>query len=501
LAKFAGGTLIMYTGAGHSAWEIGDVDVFIHDGVYHLFHLIIPNHDYIAHAVSTDGISWRRVDNALFVGHPGAWDDDMLWTMHVTRNRGRFEMLYTGLRRSDRGRLHGIGMAVSDDLLTWEKVIPHGWPLYPDGRHYETIEDCARGWTSFRDPYRFEWDGGQYMLFSARALNGPVSRRGCVGIARETPGGYEQLPTLHYPRMYDDVECPCLFDLNGRLYLIGSIREDVKVRYWVADGLFEPFRSFHSDVLLPQGNYAGRVVRDGDHRLLYTFYYADRAVNSLRVLPPPKEIDTDSDGRLILRSYYRWAEKVRSVVHQPEFTHPKGLLGNRRATMTIEPNRWTFSSASEYELFAFRKPAQSLIWEGTLTLEGLGKCGLLMDCDEEGNGYYFPFDFVSGLVRVRRWGFNPNDTRNNFVYDNLQSAQFKPSPTNTLRFRLVWYGNYIELSIDGIVVLTLIDYRFQGELMGIYSASSLIVLRDSHIEVLQQPVDEYGSQEPVLGPE
>ena len=52
-----------------------------------LFHLIIPNHDYIAHAVSKDGISWKRVKNALFVGDPGEWDDDMLWTMHVCEDR------------------------------------------------------------------------------------------------------------------------------------------------------------------------------------------------------------------------------------------------------------------------------------------------------------------------------------------------------------------------------------------------------------------------------
>ena len=46
----------MYSGGGFSKWEIGDIDVFIHNGKYHLFHLIIPNHDYIAHATSEDGI-------------------------------------------------------------------------------------------------------------------------------------------------------------------------------------------------------------------------------------------------------------------------------------------------------------------------------------------------------------------------------------------------------------------------------------------------------------
>ena len=51
----------MYSGSGFKDWEIGDVEVHLHNGIYHLFHLIIPNHDYIAHAVSKDGISWERI--------------------------------------------------------------------------------------------------------------------------------------------------------------------------------------------------------------------------------------------------------------------------------------------------------------------------------------------------------------------------------------------------------------------------------------------------------
>jgi beta-fructofuranosidase len=82
----------MYSGSGYSDWEIGDITVIIDNGVYHLFHLIIPNHDYIAHAVSSDGISWKRVKNPLFFGHTGEWDEDMLWTMHVVKKGERFEI-------------------------------------------------------------------------------------------------------------------------------------------------------------------------------------------------------------------------------------------------------------------------------------------------------------------------------------------------------------------------------------------------------------------------
>jgi beta-fructofuranosidase len=113
----------MYAGSGFKDWEIGDVEVHVNNGTYHLFHLIIPNHDYIAHAVSKDGITWDRVNNALFVGHPGAWDDDMIWTMDVDDcDEGGFEMYYTGLHIKEKGVNQKIGKAVSKDLITWDKV-------------------------------------------------------------------------------------------------------------------------------------------------------------------------------------------------------------------------------------------------------------------------------------------------------------------------------------------------------------------------------------------
>jgi len=120
----------MYSGAGYSDWEIGDVDIFIDDdGTYHLFHLIIPNHDYIAHAVSKDCITWERAKNALFVGDPGDWDDDMLWTMHVSKCSEGYEMFYTGLQLKDRGKVQKIGRAVSKDLMVWNKDISGKYPV------------------------------------------------------------------------------------------------------------------------------------------------------------------------------------------------------------------------------------------------------------------------------------------------------------------------------------------------------------------------------------
>ncbi|HAH48553.1 MAG TPA: glycosyl hydrolase, partial [Planctomycetaceae bacterium] len=109
----------MFSESTWSRKSIGDVDVVYHDGLYHLFHLVLPNHDFIAHAISDNALNWRRVDNALFIGDPGNWDDLMLWTMHVTpdpHEPGRWGMFYTGISRRDQGKVQRIGLACSEDL-------------------------------------------------------------------------------------------------------------------------------------------------------------------------------------------------------------------------------------------------------------------------------------------------------------------------------------------------------------------------------------------------
>lgn len=490
----------MYSGSGFSDWEIGDITVIIHDGVYHLFHLIIPNHDYIAHAVSNDGISWKRVKNALFVGDPGEWDDDMLWTMHVSEKVGKtkaagFEMYYTGLQRKDRGVISRIGLAESHNLLDWKKTKKKFLPIEPKGIYYETSNTNPRKWLSFRDPFRFDYNGEAYLLICARSIYGPVSRRGCVGLVKIKNKIFELLPPLLYPMVYDDIECPCVFELNGKFYLLGSIREDIKIRYWFAPHFFGEYHSFHSDVLLPQGNYAARIVRDGDHLLVYNFFYAYDNINAMRVLPPPKELNTDKDGRLLLKSYYRWEQMVQKTLHQPEIRIIEHVLSNPTAFSNIEPGKWTCGSRSGYEIFCFQKPSPCFIWEGLLTIEGMGKLGLVCDMDKEGNGYYISFDVLNGLLQIRAWGFNPLNTRHNFIFNDIQSGVFNISGKKSFHFRLIRYGNYIELSINEEVKLTLIDYTYSGNGIGLYSASSVISLQHSTLKVLPDPKEEYASQE------
>jgi beta-fructofuranosidase len=183
------------------------------------------------------------------------------------------------------------------------------------------------------------------------------------------------------------------------------------------------------------------------------------------------------------------------AIKQTEFGAVRQLFSNPTATFSAGGTKLTCGSRSGYEIFSISRPSKSFIWEGTLSVEGMGKLGLVSDVDAEGSGYFISFDVKNGLVQIRSWGFNPVNSRQNFIFSNIQSGIFSVTDLKSFHFRLIRYGHYIELSINGIVKLTLIDYTFTSGDIGLYSASSVIALRDSTLSILPDPEDEYASQQ------
>ena len=55
----------MFTETDGSRKTLGDVDVIYHDRVYRLLHLVLRNHGYIAHAVSTNAVAGRALGTMI----------------------------------------------------------------------------------------------------------------------------------------------------------------------------------------------------------------------------------------------------------------------------------------------------------------------------------------------------------------------------------------------------------------------------------------------------
>jgi len=488
----------MYAGFGFRAFEIGDVDVVYHEGIFHLFHLVLPNHDFIAHATSTDGLTWRRVENALFISDPDAWDDDMLWTMQVTpdpHNAGSWRMFYTGLSMRERGRIQRIGLAVSTDLYRWEKVSGAGYPLEARSPQYESTVDEGRGWVSFRDPFYLRRNGRGYLLAAGRIASGPVIRRGCVAVAEEVaPDRFELRPPLYHPGRYDDIEVPGLIEIDGRYYLIGSVREDVKVHYWYADDFAGPYRNFHDNVLLPQGNYAARVWYHDqtDTWLVWNFFFREASVRGEHLLPPPKEIAVMDSGRLRMRSYRGFDSKVTTVARGGALMPLEPLFGHPGATCEDDPAGCTLEAPSGFEAFVLPGVHRDYRVSGTIRLDGDGKLGLVMHLNDDGDGYYLSIDPFKGVTQFRTWSHNPGaGIEEAFEYRQLQ-ASFHIPREGPIPFSLISYGTYCELSLYGYVVLTLSDERRRQGRVGLYAESSRLRVSDLVLETLSRPSDPYG---------
>lgn len=481
----------MYTGYGFRDFEIGDVDVVKQDGIYHLFHLTLPNHDYIAHAISEDGLTWRRVKNALFISDPVAWDDDMLWTMHISPDPyrpGEWRMFYTGLCMEERGRIQRIGLARSKDLYHWEKVVSDAYPLEASGSHYEHSLDEGRHWVSFRDPYYFQDDGRTYLLAAARVNHGPIIRRGCVFLAEETAESqWESHSPLFHPMRYDDMEVPNAVKLDGRYYLIGSIREDVKVHYWYADSFKGPYHNFADNVLLPQGNYAARICWDEDRYLIWNFFYKGLTTRSPHLMAPPKELVVDEQGELRLQSFSGFAKLVSKTLDIDDLTPLETLFDNPHAAGAVDDASCWFGCESGFEAFLLQGDYKDFMLTGELNLEGKGKCGLVLRVDDKGDGYYLSLDLYKGIAQIRAW-YHCEDggIEESFHYEQLQAAHYVPT-NDPHGFCLLAYEQYLEFSLNGYVLLTLADSEFHQGRVGFYVESARVRVDDLELNVCERP--------------
>lgn len=237
----------------------------------------------VGHAVSTDLRGWTLEADALVPADEPAWDDQAIWTGSTVRgDDGRWHLFYTGISRARGTAWQQIGVAVSDDLVTWRRL-GDGPVLSPDPRWYE-VGDPAWRETAWRDPWVFRGPEGDgwHMLFTARAREGDPRERGVVGHATSQDlKNWTVQPPLSEPSGFAQLEVIQTSVVDGRHVLLFSCgpaelgparvaayeRGDV----YLADagGLLGPFDIGGARAVGPAGLYAARIVLDhGSPRLI-----------------------------------------------------------------------------------------------------------------------------------------------------------------------------------------------------------------------------------------
>jgi beta-fructofuranosidase len=133
-------------------------------------------------------------------------------------------MYYTALStRPGHGlRDQRLGLAESDDLMTWRRVGDR--PVAPpDPRWYRVLDVDPHASETWRDPFVFRDPGGDgwHMLIAARQPGAPRLRDGILGHARSADGlRWELGPPVAGPGGFGEVEVAQVRELDGRPLLV-----------------------------------------------------------------------------------------------------------------------------------------------------------------------------------------------------------------------------------------------------------------------------------------
>ncbi len=256
--------------------------------------------------------------DALAPGPRGTWDDLATWTGSVIEHDGRWYMLYTGISRADDGLIQRIGLAVSDDLMTWRKH-PGNPVIEADGRWYELLDLASWRDQSWRDPWLFRGyrDGAFHVLITARAAAGAADGRGVVAHATSADlVRWQVLPPVTAPGDFAQVEVPQLVELGGRRHILFSVHAEDHSRLRVSrlgpgqGGTFiftsgtqgDAFRPSAAPIVPEDGPlgrlYAGKLVqpRPGDWRFLA--FRAELGDTFIGELTDALPVHQHPDGRL-----------------------------------------------------------------------------------------------------------------------------------------------------------------------------------------------------------
>jgi beta-fructofuranosidase len=179
-------------------------------------------HASIGHAVSHDLRNWVMLPDALRPAPVPAWDDYTVWTGNVVRGRRHWHLLYTGTSHADGGLVQRVGHAVSNDLITWERV-DDGLAFELDARWYETLDTAIWHDQAWRDPVVLLVDDEWNALVTARLPAGDTNTRGTIGRATSADlATWVVCPPLTGPTPFGHLEIPDVCSLADRWYLLFS---------------------------------------------------------------------------------------------------------------------------------------------------------------------------------------------------------------------------------------------------------------------------------------
>ncbi len=488
----------MYRPSSFNQQELGDVEVIYHNDTIHLFHLCLPSHDKVAHLISTDGIRWKELEPAIATGNPGEFDDDMIWTMGITKYKDKFYMHYTGLSSTESGRVQRTGLAVSDDLIHWRKV--SNKPVIAPAKPYERKLRERQVAVSWRDPKIYYENGRFYCLICAREDAGPFLYRGSagLGISDDLIHWKIEKPILA-PREYYDLECPQLIKIGKWYYILAGIMEDSTQRYWLAKTLKGPYHTPLNNLLAPKGHYAGKICKVGNEWWYFCWHAIisdgpDPAGNYLpentytRYIPTPLIVNQRPDGTLFLSSNPNWTKFYQKKISL-KFQLQK-VLKNAHSVVKTDSQNVTLSSSVGREMVLSRSALKNFSFQAKMHINAT-KAGIGFHIDPgQADGYFIEICPSTNQIKLVKHLLTIRNDRNYwFNYEVLQEAFYKfNSDTPTFEFHLQVVDGEIEFSINRQVIISKISFARQVGKLGFWVTSGKAKINSPTLHSIRSPL-------------
>ncbi len=466
---------------------VGDTIPFAHDGKFYIYYLhderkgnTQDEYGYRTSwnlLITEDGVNVKDCKVVLPVGEYDDADYACYTGSVIEGNDGNFHMFYTAQNNynpkyhRDGKPLQYVAHAISTDLINWEKLPELTFGA--DERIYEPFD--------WRDPFVFynEEEKCFDMLLAARLRGASEKNGGCVGLCRSYDLlHWEAKEPFYNPESYMTHECPDLFKLGNKWYLVYStFSEKFVTHYRMSDKLSGPWTSPIEDTFDARAFYAAKTAQVGDKRMAFAWVPTKRGESDFGQYEwggnfIAHEINQTTDNKLTVKP----AEGLINMFNN-EFVNEK------LNKVEIE----NYEGEKSYVIDGMK---DTCMIEAVIEFsEGVRSFGIGLRQDSAlANGYYLRFEPFYNRIVADMWprrirGVNQwyVDGDKPFMVELERPFDYKSLKDNKVHIRVVADGSIICLYVNDITALTMRAYNLNRTNWGFFVKDGSIRVSDIHM--------------------
>ena len=466
---------------------VGDTIPFAHDGKFYIYYLhderkgnTQDEYGYRTSwnlLITEDGVNIKDCKVVLPVGEYDDADYACYTGSVIEGNDGQFHMFYTAQNNynpkyhRDGKPLQYVAHAISTDLINWEKLPELTFGA--DESIYEPFD--------WRDPFVFYNEDEKCfdMLLAARLRGASEKNGGCVGLCRSYDLiHWEAKEPFYNPESYMTHECPDLFKLGNKWYLVYStFSEKFVTHYRMSDKLSGPWTSPIEDTFDGRAFYAAKTAQVGDKRMAFAWVPTKRGESDFGQYEwggnfIAHEIDQTTDNKLTVKP----ADGLINMFN-------KEAVNERINKVEIE----NFEGEKSYVINGMK---ETCMIEAVIEFsEGVRSFGIGLRQDSAlANGYYLRFEPFYNRIVADMWprrirGVNQwyVDGDKPFMVELERPFDYKSLKDNKVHIRVVADGSIICLYVNNTTALTMRAYNMKRTNWGFFVKDGSIRVSDIHL--------------------